>query len=567
MLFGQGFDALGQGTAELIGQCALSHGDPSCRNGWTLTFGSGRQVRGPCSVSGVEEAARRWRRVTLDVVLWALLCLIAVDDTFWATNQELIYGLVSVTAAVMTARRWPAVSLAVTVATSLVVSFAWHSKVATWEFFLLVALCYLAGLRMPKARAAVAIWGTVVVAGLAAAALLPDGFDALGTALGILAFAGIAPFLVGRHMRLRKELTQEGWRRAEELESRYRLVARETRMRERARIASDMHDSLGHELSLIAVRAAALEVAAGLDKQQSVAAGQLRAGAAQATERLREIIGVLREDAAPVEPVQGDLGELIDRARSSGIEIEAQPVDLDGAPQMVARAVYRVVQEGLTNAAKHAPGAAVTVTVTSSAETTEVLVRNAAPPAGPLPGSSGQRGLIGLQERVRLIGGTLRAEPVDGGFEVEARLPHAAAPAPEPGDDEVVGQAARQRELVRRDVRRSLVQAILVPSALLGVVLGVTGVVFLVQWHESKLSSSAYARLEPGEPRERLAASLPSRQRTSLPAANEPPRPPGANCEYYGTDRTWLDLNRSAYRLCFADGRLVTKDFYSEDEP
>ncbi|MBB4685891.1 sensor histidine kinase [Amycolatopsis jiangsuensis] len=518
----------------------------------------------------MKEAARRRWRVTFAVALWVVLCLLVVVDTTSGPDHrtlELVYGLASVTVAVATARRWPAVSFAVTVATSPVVSLGWTAKVAVWEFFLMVVLGYLAGLRMPRVRAAAVICSVTALAGIPPAVFLPEGFDAWGTMLGVLAFAGVAPFLLGRYVRLRKELAQAGWRRAEEMESRYRLVARETRLRERARIASDMHDSLGHELSLIAVRAAALEVAAGLGDEQRGAAGQLRSGAAQATERLREIIGVLREDAAPVEPVQGDVAELVDRARASGIGIEARLETLADAPPMVARAVYRVAQEGLTNAAKHAPGAAVTVTVTSSAETTEVLVCNAAPPAGPLPGRSGRQGLIGLRERVRLVGGTLRAAPADGGFEVVARLPHAAAPAPEPGDDEVVGQAARERALARRDVRRSLVQAIVVPLVLFGVILGATGVGFLVQWSESELPDSAYARIEPGQPREAFAALLPSRQRSSLPLINEPPRPRGTTCEYYGTERSWLNLNKAAHRLCFAGDRLVTKDSYSEDEP
>ncbi|WP_033290298.1 sensor histidine kinase [Amycolatopsis jejuensis] len=511
-----------------------------------------------------EVTRRRWR-VTFDVLLWAFLSgCVALDAPLNPHPWELVYGLVSVTLAMVTARAYPAFSLAVGMATALVVAFGWGGRVAVWEFFLMVVVSYLAGLRLTRVRAVVLSFFVFAVGGLLLSLLLPPaGFDAWGAMLGVLAFAGVAPCLLGRHVRLRKELARAGWRRAGEMESRHRLVAQEARLRERARIASDMHDSLGHELSLIAVRAAALEVAGGLDDDQREAAGQLRAGAATATERLREIIGVLREDAAPVEPVQGDPGELVDRARASGIEIDARLDSLDGAPPMVARAVYRVVQEALTNAAKHAPGAAVSVTVTSTAEATDVRVRNAAPPAGPLPGASGQRGLIGLRERVRLVGGSLQAEPSGGGFEVAARLPHDAAPAPEP-DDEVVGQAARELELARRSVRWSLVQAIVVPLLLFGVVLGGAGVTFLVQWSTSELSPEDYARITVGTPRADFAALLPKRQRSARPYP-EPPQPPGATCEYYGTGRSWVDGEYAAYRLCFADGKLVSKDFYSED--
>jgi hypothetical protein len=321
------------------------------------------------------------------------------------------------------------------------------------------------------------------------------------------------------------------------------------------------------------VRAAALEVAGGLDDDQRGAAAQLRTSAAAATERLREIIGVLREDAAPVEPVQGDLGELIARARASGLLIEST-VDSAQAPPMVALAAHRVVQEALTNVAKHAPGAAVTVRVTSSGSRTEVSVVNAPPPAGPLPGAaSGHRGLIGLRERVRLVGGTLRAEPAGGGFAVTATLPHDAAPVEESPElreaaDDAVGQptSARALELARRDVRRSLVQAVVVPLGLFAVVLGVAGIVFLYLWNSSELPGGVYERLRIGQARGEVAPLLPGTQRSARPVRGEPPLPPvsGAVCEYYGTGRSWLDNDYAAYRLCFAEGKLVSKDRFAE---
>ena len=178
--------------------------------------------------------------------------------------------------------------------------------------------------------------------------------------VAILVFAGLSPWLLGRYVRVRGELARTGWRRAEEMESRQRLVADQARLRERARIASDMHDSLGHELSLIAVRAAALEVAGGLDDAQRDAAAQLRTSAAAATERLREIIGVLREDAAPVEPVQGDLGELISRARASGLLIESDSGRAsgaaDGRPRRLPRGAGSADERGEARAGRRGDG-------------------------------------------------------------------------------------------------------------------------------------------------------------------------------------------------------------------
>ncbi|WP_432850209.1 sensor histidine kinase [Amycolatopsis sp. CA-161197] len=518
-----------------------------------------------------EVTRRRWR-VVLDVLLWVFLSgVVAIDATNNPNPWELIFGLAATTVSVAAWRRLPTVSLIVTMATAVVVAFGWGGRVAVWEVFLMVTVGYLAGLRMTQVRVAVLTCSAIALAGLPVAFVLPSaGFGAWGAMLGVLAFAGVAPWLLGRHVRLRRELARAGWRRAEEMESRQQLVADQARLRERARIASDMHDSLGHELSLIAVRAAALEVAGGLDDTQRAAAGDLRANAATATERLREIIGVLREDAAPIEPVQGDLGELLERARASGLLIESQVDSLEAAPPMVARAAYRVVQEAVTNVAKHAPGAAVTVRVLSSPASTEIRVVNARPPAGPLPGASGKRGLIGLRERVRLVGGALRAGPdAGGGFEVVATLPHDAAPGPASEADADVEQSesAREWELARRDVRRSLVQAIVIPLALFGVVIGGSGVAFLVQWYGSEVSMGVYQQIRLGATRESIAPLLPSQQRLSKPQYGEPPKPAGSTCEYYGTSRSWWNVRYAAIRLCFEGDRLVTKDLYSEDEP
>ncbi|MFI7123588.1 histidine kinase [Amycolatopsis sp. NPDC049868] len=524
-----------------------------------------------------EEPVRRGRRLLLDVALWLGLCGWVVIDAGSSTKHwELLFGLVATTAAIAVARRYPLVSLAIAMVASFIVLGSFGGRVPIWEGFVLVAVSYLAGYRQPVAKPMLRLFAVVSVLAVPVALLWSkDGFASWGALLGVLVFAGVTPWLLGRYVRQREDMARDGWRRAEEMESRQRLIADRARLRERTRIASDMHDSLGHELSLIAVRAAALEVAGGLDEPQRQAAGELRQSAATATERLREIIGVLREDDAPTEPVHESIDELLDRTRASGVLIESfvdEPVD--GEPPMVDRAAYRVVQESVTNVVKHAPGAAVTVRVVRSEGRTDVVVTNAAPPAGPLPGrTSGKRGLIGLRERVRLVGGTLRAGPRDGGFEVGATLPHDAAPAEESPEsqaamDAEVGQSTSARELerARRDVRRSLIQAIVVPIGLFGLVVGISGAVFVVKWYGSELADGDYDRIHVGQSKAEIASLLPGAQRAARPRTVEPPVPPGATCEYYGTERSVFNLNYEAYRLCFADGKLVAKDVISEDE-
>jgi len=528
-------------------------------------------------VKDAEEPVRRGRRLIMDVALWLGLCGLVVIDAGSSTRHwELLAGLTATTAAIALSRRYPLVSLGIAMVASFVVMGSFGGRVPIWEGFVLVAVSYLAGYRQPVAKPMLRLFTVVsLVAVPVALGWSKDGFASWGALLGVLVFAGVTPWLLGRYVRQREDMARDGWRRAEEMESRQRIVADRARLRERTRIASDMHDSLGHELSLIAVRAAALEVAGGLDEPQRQAAGELRQSAATATERLREIIGLLREDDAPTEPVDESIDDLLDRARASGVLIESS-VDgpVDGEPRMVDRAAYRVVQESVTNVVKHAPGAAVTVRVARAAGRTDVVVTNAAPPAGPLPGrTSGKRGLIGLRERVRLVGGTLRAGPHDGGFEVGATLPHDAAPSEESPEsqaamDAEVGQSVSARELerARRDVRRSLIQAIVVPIGLFGVVVAISGVGFLVKWYGSELARGDYERIQVGQTRAEIASVLPGSQRIARPRQVEPSVPAGAVCEYYGTGRSLFDRYYEAYRLCFAEGKLVTRDMISEDE-
>ncbi|GAA4546604.1 histidine kinase [Amycolatopsis samaneae] len=509
--------------------------------------------------------------MVLDVLLWLVLAgLVRVDSAGNPVVWELVGGLTAVTVAVATARKYPVVSLGTAMCGAFVIPFSFGGRVPIWEIFLMVAMSYLAGLRMPEGRPMLVAFGVIAAIGLPFCLVFGDsGLSDWGAMVGTVVFASVTPWLLGRYIRLRGDLARTGWRRAEEMESRQKIIADQARLRERTRIASDMHDSLGHELTLLAVRAAALEVAGGLDETQRAAAGELRQNAATATERLREIIGVLREDAAPVEPVQGDLGELIDRARSSGMLIESRVDGAPDAPPMVRLAVYRVVQEALTNVAKHAPGAAVTVAVSHTGDATEVRVTNQARPAGPLPGaSSGRRGLIGLRERVRLVGGALRAGPKDGGFEVAATVPHDAAPAAASGETVEAEESTSARELVlaRRDVRRSLIQAFAVPLGLFAVVLAVTGVAFLYQWYGSELPAASYAQLQVGQHRAQIGPLLPARERVARPRTGWPVAPPDAQCLYYGTERTLLNANYEAYRLCFTNDILVSKDVLSEDE-
>ncbi|MBK1789245.1 sensor histidine kinase [Prauserella cavernicola] len=508
---------------------------------------------------------RRRAAVLLDVAIWLAVCALCVEETRDnAAPWELIGGLVSATVAMATARRLPVVSLTAASLSGIAVLFDYSGRFPIWPVLLMMAAGYFAGRRMPTVRPALFVFSGVALAGVPVSLVVTDdGVLSWPTLPLTLLFAGFVPWHLGRYVRLREDLVSTGWDRAEQLEAQQRSTAEQARLRERARIASDMHDSLGHELSLIALRAGALELAPELAQRHRAAAGELRESAGIATERLREIIGVLREDAPPVDPVGGSLTDLVERTRASGLVVEAL-VDDGAAPPMVERAAYRVVQESLTNAAKHAPGAAVTVRVRRGQDETLVTVHNGAPDGEPEPAASGQRGLAGLRERVRLLGGTLRAERSDDGFEVAARLPHHAEPGSrEPADG--ASESARQLAHARRQVRRTLVGAVVIPAAAVFVLVAVSAVYYVFNIIASTLDAEDYERLHLGQSRADIELVLPNQERLEPPEAVEPS---GAVCEYYGTDGGVLGWSGDAYQLCFADARLVSKEriFHAEGD-
>ncbi|MFI7697439.1 sensor histidine kinase [Nonomuraea sp. NPDC049480] len=373
------------------------------------------------------------RQVVYDVLLWIVLGIFVTAMGPDPLRDLAAFGLVSVpkvalcAVAVVVGRRWPLAAVMLLLPLGpwrftegfATVDLTWllprrNVKIlpllATSPFIMWYA--YLTGRRMVRTWPAAAVF--CVITGFGVGTVLAMGGDLALWVSMVSALIGtyLVPYLLGL---LRRRLLQQ--RRQARLSA-----EAQARLRERARIARDMHDSLGHDLALIAVRAAGLELAPGLDPGHVRAAGELRLAAADATERLRQIIGLLRDDSdgAPLAPVDEDVAELVRRAAASGMAIA-----LDLAEGPVPGLARAVVQEGLTNAAKHAPGSAVRVSVTPH----RVSVRNGPPRSRPLARSGGL-GLAGLRERVRLAGGTLTAGSMGDGFELAVDLPRAGEEDP-----------------------------------------------------------------------------------------------------------------------------------------
>lgn len=275
-------------------------------------------------------------------------------------------------------------------------------------YLVLALLAYLHGRHVDSRFG----WQILAGAGVAGCGIgvvvsIPEGTSAL-LILGVMV---VLPWLAGRYRRQQALLIVAERERVRQLEREREHVAERARLHERGRVAAELHDSLGHELALIALRAGALELSPELTAKHREAAGEMRASAVTATDRLRQVLEMLR-DRDDVPPV----AEIVARARDAGMT-----VDLDGAapmPELVDRAVRRVVREALTNAARHAPGAPVRITLAVTSYRVTVRVSN--PAHAPTGKGSG---LVGLKERLRLLGGQLETTFADGRFELTAMVP------------------------------------------------------------------------------------------------------------------------------------------------
>ena len=218
-------------------------------------------------------------------------------------------------------------------------------------------------------------------------------------------------------------------------------------MEERLHIAREMHDLVGHGLSSIAVQSstARLALAAGQPDRAVEALAAVEASSRAALAEMRQLLGLLRgndADGYRPPPGVGDLPDLIRRLREQGVAVTLSADALGQVPEAVSLAAYRVVQEALTNAVKHAQGNRVAVNVSASAGALAVAVDDYADRPTPHPtlqpeDRANGRGLVGMRERVAALGGQFEAGPAGDhpGWRVRARIPYPGGDRPYPGED------------------------------------------------------------------------------------------------------------------------------------
>ncbi|WP_419150731.1 sensor histidine kinase [Nocardia vinacea] len=292
-------------------------------------------------------------------------------------------------------------------------------------------LCLFALLFAVALRAAVPIvavaWGATSL--LLATTMTSDGDISGGAWAWPIAFAAVVLFamLVRWLMQSRKQLLAQ--EEENELERARRAI-----LEEKARIARDLHDVVAHHMSLVVVQAQTAPYRVeGVTPAARAEFESIGATAREALNEIRGMLGVLRSDGqlpehAP-QPKAADVLGLFEGARRAGVRID-WTVDglLDPVPDTVGLALYRIVQESLSNASRHAPGAPVQVAIVIGADALQLCVGNALSATVARPVGNGGHGIAGMRARALAVGGEVAAGPrADGGFEVRARLPIAPA--------------------------------------------------------------------------------------------------------------------------------------------
>jgi signal transduction histidine kinase len=345
----------------------------------------------------------------VDAVL-AIVCAVtaagpAMDSTVFAGSPYLAWHpplflavplAVLVGAAAFVRRRRPVLFAALATAGWIVA--------ATYPAVMLAQ--YTIGARIRSARLK-----AVLISVLTVAVAVPFRRAGLDAIIPLSVAVCVAPALLGmvvtgRHERIEKERDR-------------------VRAEERARIAHDMHDVVTHRVSLMVLHATALEVAE--PHEQAVIAQRIRGIGRDALDELRSLVGVLHEGDAPLAPQPGiaDLARLAEQTRAAGTAVTVETIGLDGScgaggpvPLIVEQAVFRLVQEALTNAVRHAGPCSVRVRLEAAERLKLSIVDDGRGGAG-----AAGNGIRGMRERVAALGGTFQAGPTGHGFAVRAELP------------------------------------------------------------------------------------------------------------------------------------------------
>lgn len=302
---------------------------------------------------------------------------------------------------------------------------------------------------------------------------------------------------------------------------------------ERTRLAEDMHDILGHELTLIALEAGRLQVTR---PEVADEAARIRERTGSAVASLREIVGILGESQPPDHPANETMAEVIESSSLAGMSVVAELGSLGDVTRPVELTLTGLVREALTNAARHAPGTTVTIRTARSGDLVTVEVSNPSTTTAVGPGS----GLASWQRRIHLLSGTFDVRIEDDSFRL-----HAAIPADT--------RLSEEHPFVRPPLLR-LAYSAGIPVL---VVLAILTAFWSWSSHDAELSAHDFARVTPGQTTSEAMKILPGHQ-ARVRLNHEPAVPTGATCRTY-TDGNF-PLAQSTYRICFAGGVVMSAE-------
>ncbi|MCY0924674.1 histidine kinase [Streptomyces sp. H27-H1] len=555
-------------------------------------------------VKGPEPWTRRMLAGDLAMAGTLALLGLGVEELDNGSPARMLAGALAVVVLTLLRRRLPVVTLVVGSAVGVYLPGA---------FLVAIPLGWSAGRRIVGVGRALGAFTTAFVAALALSVVkeASQGRPVLIIVFSTLMFLAtvVMPGLASRYWSQRSTLLRALQERNAQLLRERAMVAGQARLRERQRIAQDMHDSLGHQLALISVHTGALEVDPVLTDRQREAVGVLRQASVAAMHELREVVGILRDGVEAPQPVEeaqpaargvAGIAGLVESARSAGTDVglrtTGQPRPLVAACD---HAAYRIAQEALTNAYKHAPGAPIMVELRYEDDSLVVEIANGRA-AGPGAGEvvSGGQGLTGLRERARLVGGMVYAGAVDGGgFRVAGVLPYGTEPAGAEvtgaleggagavaddfgqqlrartavGGAEPVDWAVIDKRLLRGGGRSGGVAlgcgiAVAAVVVLL-IVIGAAVALLVGSVSDATIDRADYDGAQVGEPESTVRSRLPSGDSILTEGLDRkgPPRPQGTTCLALLADDDSDLGSDSVFRFCFKDGKLVDKQAYQAE--
>jgi len=374
-------------------------------------------------------AQTTWLSTVFAVVIGGLLWLSVAQDQ-WQSARTLFWGDLALGVASLAAmqyrRRWP---LAVTILTVAATAVS-VSAIGPW------IVCQVSLSARRRWREILPTAALSVLAGQASIAVQPNRTMSWYVNLLFCVLAAGVVVAIGMYLGARRDLIASLHDRAERAEREQALQVSTARAGERTRIAREMHDVLAHRMSLVAVHAGALAYRTDLSAAETrETAAIIQANTQRALADLREILGLLRDTERGIDvthhrpqPTLSDLDSLLDDERAAGahVTLRSDLEDLDALPESIGRSAFRIVQEGLTNARKHAPHAIVTVELTGHpGNGLDLSVRNPVRVGGELNGKDGAGfGLVGLAERAAASHGRLEHGLTrNGDFVLRAWLP------------------------------------------------------------------------------------------------------------------------------------------------